>query len=97
MIFAPHTIGRCPLDRFCWERGLELSDKAAAWECSTEHARRICLPFGHPDRKVPQPDIVARIYQWSRGEIGAADHYPPPAPLPVRSDVVSSEMAGAPS
>jgi hypothetical protein len=86
---APLPIGRCPLDRFCWERDLKLQDLAAAWGCSHEHARKICLPFRHPDRRPPSPELIERIFDWSGGEIRSADHYPPRlAGAPAAMDAV---------
>jgi len=73
---APHPINRCPLDRYVWERGLTLVECGEAWGCSYEHARRICLPFSHPDRRTPSADTIGKIMEWSEGALTAADHYP---------------------
>lgn len=74
---APEPVSRPRLARFIWERGLTLKEAARPLGCSYEQLRLICLPFGHVDRRVPRDALLARIVNWTGGEITAADFYPP--------------------
>jgi hypothetical protein len=49
---------------------------------SREWVRQITLEFGDPKRVTPSPDDVARIYDWTGGEVGPADWYPPELSAP---------------
>ncbi len=53
-----------------------LREVAEAIGSSHEQVRRMRLPFGHPDRRVPDPELMARIVAWTGGEITPADFYP---------------------
>lgn len=73
---APPPIPRPALARFIWERGLLLKQVALDLGCSYEQVRRICLAFSDPDRRVPGTALMARIVEWSEGEIRPGDFYP---------------------
>lgn len=66
---TPPPIIRPPLARWVWERFDTLRDAGAYFEMSGETVRGYCLPFSHPDRKVPRPEAMARIYELTAGEI----------------------------
>ena len=73
----PDPLPRPAFARFLWERDIDLARAAEAIDCSAEHVRRICLPFSDPKRKVPAPDLMARIVRWTNGQILPADFYEP--------------------
>lgn len=66
---TPPPISRPPLARWVWERFEKLKDAGAYFGMSGEAVRGYCLPFGHPDRKVPRPEAMERIYERTGGEI----------------------------
>ncbi len=69
-------------------RKLGASDLARRWGMSPQAARKYLLPFGDEDRIVPSELKIADILSWTRGEIGAADWYPPE--LTVQTMLVAS-------
>lgn len=79
---TPPIVPRPRLAAYIFERALELKTVGEAIGCSGEQVRLICLPFGHPKRRVPRTDLMARIVAWTGGEITPADFYQaPPAAL----------------
>jgi hypothetical protein len=72
----PNPVPRPKLASYIWARGMELKAVGDAIDCSHEHVRRMCLPFGDPNRRVPAEDLMARIVAWTDGEIRPADFYP---------------------
>ena len=72
----PQPIDRPALARFIWERMLSLADAGDELGSSYEQVRRICLPFGHEDRRVPNADLMERIVAWTGGEVRPRDFYP---------------------
>jgi len=68
---------RPKLWRYYREQDFTVIEVARAFGRSREWVRRVCLPFGHPDRLTPSEKDVVAAYEWSRGEIGPADWYPP--------------------
>ena len=77
MAALPAEVGRNKFDEFCWRRGLELKPVADALGCSIETVRRIRLPFSHPDRRVPNDELMPRIVNFTQGLVGPPDFYPP--------------------
>lgn len=62
---------------WCFERRLKLREIAEALKpCSIETARRIQLPFGDENRRIPQPDLMNRIVTWTDGAVQPASFYP---------------------
>lgn len=70
--------------RWMWDRDLGLREVADAVGCSYEQVRRICLPFGDANRRVPDQALITRIHELTCGEIGVQHWYPselqPPGP-----------------
>ena len=73
----PKPVDRPKLARYMWDRHLLLKQVAAAIGCSHEQVRLMCLPFGDARRRVPVEGLMARIVEWTDGEIRPADFYPP--------------------
>ena len=61
---------------WCFERQLKLREIAEALDCSAETARRYQLPFGHRMRRTPEPEMMNRIAEWTRGDCQPAGFYP---------------------
>lgn len=70
---------RPKLALWMFERDLNPEDGARAVGCSPETIRRYCRPFGHPDRRMPHPDRMARIVAWTGGVVQPGDFYEPKA------------------
>jgi len=89
---APKPISRPKLARFIWERMLTLEEVATALGCSYEQVRVISRPFADQARRVPGPELMARIVEWTEGEVTPADFYPPHL-TPARPPLPPSEVA----
>lgn len=74
---APQPIPRPAFAQYIWERGLSFQAVAEALGCSHEQVRRICLPFQDAARRVPGPELMERIVEWTAGAVLPADFYPP--------------------
>lgn len=78
---------RPALALWLWERGISDVEAAEVLKCHPASVRRYCKPFGHAERRVPDPDVMMRIGEWTRGEITLAHFYPPrltgPSPEPA--------------
>ena len=74
---TPDIVPRPAIASWIWQRSLYLKDAAELFGCSYEHVRRMCLPFGDPDRRVPTEQLMAVIVEKTNGEITPADFYPP--------------------
>ncbi len=59
-----------------FDRAITRRAAAAALECSYDSLRRYCLPFGDPERRIPDEQTIARIVAWTEGDLSAADFYP---------------------
>lgn len=82
---TPKIVPRPAIAAWLWHRHLYLKDAAELFGCSTEHVRRICLPFGDPGRRVPTEQLMASIVEKTKGEITPADFYPPQLNQPAAS------------
>lgn len=67
-----------------WYRERDLSPQAVgeAFGRSREWVRLITLPFEDEKRRVPDPEDVQRIHDWTGGEVGPSDWYPPELSVP---------------
>lgn len=74
---------------FLWDRGISLRDAATALDRSHEYVRRICLPFGDPNRRLPDEAVLERIAKYTGGEITKADFEEPSDIAPPAAEVVS--------
>ena len=57
-------------------RGLTTRQAGDVLKVSHETIRLICLPFDDEERRVPNKDLMRRIYTWTQGEIRPRDFYP---------------------
>lgn len=73
----PDPVERPTLARWMWDRKLSAADGAEAIGVSAVQMRRYCLEFGHQDRQIPGEEVLARIVEWTGGEVTAEDFYPP--------------------
>lgn len=67
-------------------RRMGASDLARRWAMTPQAARKYLLPFGDGARIIPNEGKIADVLQWTAGEVGAADWYPPELsrnPLPA--------------
>lgn len=74
---APPPEIRPKLWRFYRERNLSAVQVGRVCGRTREWVRLITLPFDDPKRQTPSPDDIAKLHDWSGGEIGPADWYPP--------------------
>jgi hypothetical protein len=74
---APEPTARPLFWRFCRDRDLSMTSVARIFGRSRGWAYLICLPFDDPRRRVPDPEDVAAIHEWSGGVIGPPHWYPP--------------------
>lgn len=91
MTDQPTLKPRPKMDRWLRDRGLGATALGQRWGISPQGASRYLLPFGHKRRIVPTEDQIADAVSWSRGEVVAADWYPPElsgAPLPASIGVL---------
>lgn len=72
----PKIISRPKLALWLWLRGLTNADAAAVAGVGREQVRRYCLAFSDPMRVVPPTDVIAAFYEWTGGDVTAADYYP---------------------
>jgi hypothetical protein len=79
---APKPEDRPKLWRYYRERDLTLSQVGAVVDRTHEWVRLVCLPFSDPKRRVPSHVDVVKLFEWSGGEIGPADWYPPELSAP---------------
>lgn len=78
MAQSPTEADRRPkLWRYYRDRGLTRVQVSEVCDRTPEWVRLICLPFDDPKRRVPSPDDVQRLWEWSDGEISPSDWYPP--------------------
>lgn len=63
--------------QFLWDRGVSLRAAAGALDRSHEYVRRICLPFGDPQRTIPDEAALERIAVYTGGEITEKDFAEP--------------------
>lgn len=77
MTSIPDPVERPKLARWMWDRKLKAPDAAAPLGVSSEQVRKYCLEFGHVDRAVPGPQVLEKIFAWTRGEVTERDFYPP--------------------
>lgn len=73
----PDPVERPKIARWLWDRNLGPRWLAAQVGVSAEQARRYCLEFGHPDRAIPRPAILAKIQDVTERAILERDFYPP--------------------
>lgn len=73
----PDPICRPGLAEWMFERGLKLHHAAHALGCSSMTVSRFIRPFGHPERRIPDETMMAKIAHWTRGDVKPVDFYPP--------------------
>jgi len=59
--------------QFLWDRRVSYREASKALKRSHEYVRRICLPFGDPNRRVPDDEVLARIATYTGGSISKLD------------------------
>ncbi len=62
---------------FLWLRGLTPDDVTPLLGRSREYMRQLGLPWTDAKRAEPTQEEIARIAEWTGGEIGPADWAPP--------------------
>lgn len=77
MTRPPDPVERPKLAHWMWVRKLKSPQATGPLGVSAEQVRCYCLEFGHPDRDIPGPDVMARIELWTEGEVTERDFYPP--------------------
>lgn len=87
------TVARPTLAKWLFDRNVSTAFAAEALQVSGESVRRYCLPFDHPDRRLPGAEIMERIVAWTGGAIQPADFYPPHLTTPV-SPATQEKAAG---
>ena len=83
----PAPIDRPKLAHWMFVRGLKPKDGATPLGCTAQTVRRLCLPFGHPERRIPDEAQLERIVSWTDGEVTAPDFYPARLNGRVGSDI----------
>lgn len=74
----PAVVRRPALALFLFNRGLDYREAAALiGGCTHAAVRTWCLPFGHPERRVPRVGMRAKIAQVTAG-IVPPDSFNPP-------------------
>jgi hypothetical protein len=74
---TPEPVERPKLAHWMWARKLKARHAEAPLGVSAEQVRKYCLEFGHDDRAVPGREVLARIVEWTGGEVTERDFYPP--------------------
>lgn len=78
MSSEPQVQPRPKLAQWMFERGLKPADAEREIGVGRERLRRMCLPFGDPNRiKHVKEDVLTRIIEWTRGEVTAVDFIAP--------------------
>jgi hypothetical protein len=72
---APPPRSRPAFDLWLAVRKISYREAAEPLQTSHETVRLICLPFDDADRRVPNKDLMARIYRWTAGEIPPSSFY----------------------
>lgn len=67
---------RPALDRFLSERKIAYRQAAVPLQTTGETLRLICLPFDDPQRRVPNKELMERIWRWTAGQITPASFFP---------------------
>lgn len=75
----PTPVARPAFAAWIFERDLTLHQVGEAIGCSAEQVRRICLPFDHPNRRIPDVERMTAIVRFTAGEITVESFYPPEA------------------
>lgn len=78
----PEPAARPKLWRYYRERQMTLSEVGAVFGRTAEWVRLVTLPFDDPKRRTPALEDIARAHEWTGGEIGPADWYPPELSVP---------------
>lgn len=73
---VPSLKPRPKLDRWLRDRGLGAGALGERWGITRQGASRYLLPFGHVSRIVPNERQIADCFDWTLGEVVAADWYP---------------------
>ncbi|VTO10653.1 Uncharacterised protein [Brevundimonas vancanneytii] len=74
---TPDPILKPKLAGWMFARSISVASAATALGCSRQTVRNISRPFGDAGRTVPHEALLARIVEWTNGEVTAADFYPP--------------------
>ena len=91
---APSSANRPKLWSYYRNRNLKQVEVAAVFRRSREWVRKITLPFDDPNRITPSKADIKIAFDWSGGEIGPGDWYPPM--LDAQVDVSGRNQAAAP-
>lgn len=90
----PQPLAKPKLAQWMFDRNIRPKQAATRLGVSDKQVRRYLLPFGDPNRQIPSEGIIAEVVDWTDGEIGAADFYPPElSGRPGRADVLAGARA----
>ncbi len=73
----PFLLPRPGLAHWLADRGLMAKDAAEPLGVNKQTVRRFCLPFGNPERRVPDEEMLRKIVVWTDGAVTAESFYPP--------------------
>lgn len=73
---APRTL-RPALHYWLKDHDRTLADLAAFVGVTTQQVSMWCLPWDNPRRQMPTDERLVRILEFTGGEIGGPDFYPP--------------------
>lgn len=74
---APEPILKPKLAGWMFDRSISAQAAAGVLGCSKQTVLNINKAFTDATRSVPRDDLMARIVDWTEGEVTAADFYPP--------------------
>ena len=74
---APQPVLKPKLAGWMFDRNISQRTAAQALACSKQTISNITQPFSSDTRTVPHEDLLARIVEWTKGDVTAADFYPP--------------------
>lgn len=96
MTETPTLQPRPKMDRWLRDRGLGATDLGKRWGLTPQGASRYLLPFGHPQRIIPNEERLADAVTWTRGEVVVADWYDPELSGAPRAASVGDLIAARP-
>jgi hypothetical protein len=70
-------IARPALALWLWRRNYNWREAGELFGVSHETVRCWCLPFDHPDRRIPEKDSMEVVVELTGGEVAAGSFYPP--------------------
>jgi hypothetical protein len=90
VIRSEHKVRRrSKLARWMWERGLTARDAAGPLGKSHMTVSRYLYDMDDPDRRIPDPETMARITAWTGDEVTPNDFYA------AKPETAAAEAVGA--